>query len=182
VPTAELQKNVAARAQALRDRLNAAATSGGVAPDEAATEAHRLFEDAADETRVRWLNLELGGYGTLVDSRPLHEVLGVPAGDRLVAHVTAYRTQRGAELLPSPHRRPFEHFFVESLQELAGHRQVVVARFGPPKPGEEVELDFRPRAGLAGYPTRATFSRDVFERVVEGFLAVLYLQLGSATG
>jgi hypothetical protein len=34
---------------------------------------------------------------------------------------------------------------------------------------------------LPDYPTRANFSRDVFERVVEGFVAVLYLQLGSAT-
>lgn len=182
MPTPELRQNVASRAQALRARLNAAATTGGIDPDQAALEARRLFEDVADDTRVRWLNLELGGYGALVDTRPLHDVLGVPAGDRLVAHVTAYRTHRGAELLPDPQRRPFQHFFVESLRELAGHRLVVVARFGVPRPGEEVELDFRPRTGLARYPTRATFSRDVFERIVQGFLAVLYLQLGSATG
>ncbi len=181
MPTPELRRNVAARAQALRAQLNAAATSGSIDPAQAAQEARLMFQDLADDVRVRWLNLELGGYGNLVDTRPLHDVLGVPAGERLVAHVAAYRTQRGAELLPRPHRRPFGHFFVEPIGDLAGARRVVRARFGQPRAGEIVEVDLRPR-GAPDYPTRGAFSRDVFERVVEGFVAVLYLQLGSAIG
>ncbi|MGA3124647.1 MAG: hypothetical protein ABSF69_28175 [Polyangiaceae bacterium] len=178
--TPELHRNVASRASALRARLNAAATLGGIDPVQAAQEARRMFEDIADDMRVRWLNLELGGYGSLVDARPLHDVLGVPAGHRLVAHVAAYRTHRAAALPPDPRRGPFQHFFVEPIGELAGARQVVRTRFGQPQAGELLEVDLRPR-GLPDYPTRANFSRDVFERVVEGFVAVLYLQLGSAT-
>jgi hypothetical protein len=44
---------------------------GRVDPITAATEAFRLFTDAQDEVRVRWLNLELNGYGDQVDSTPL---------------------------------------------------------------------------------------------------------------
>ena len=36
-----------------------------------ATEARRLFEDAVDELRSRWLTLELCGYAGHVDARPL---------------------------------------------------------------------------------------------------------------
>ena len=174
--TPELRRNVAARAVALRARLNAAATTGGVNAVQVATEAHRLFEDAADEMRVRWLNLEIRGYGGVSNTRPLHEVLRVPQNDRLVAHVGAYRTQRGAELSPNPGRRPFTHFFVEGLAEL------VTARDRVRGPGGALELDFSPLGAFSGYPTRAEFPRDVFERITAGFIAALYLQLGSAVG
>jgi hypothetical protein len=40
-----------------------------------AREARRVFEDAADELRSRWLTLELCGYVGHVDARPLSEVL-----------------------------------------------------------------------------------------------------------
>jgi hypothetical protein len=46
--------------------------------------------------------------------------------------------------------------------------------------GAVVELDFRPRAGFADFPSRAEFRIDVLERVTGGFVAALYLQLGSA--
>jgi hypothetical protein len=142
-----------------------------------AQEAHRIFEDAKDEVRVRWMNLELGGYGP-TETRRLHEVLRVPQGDRLVAHVAAYRTQRGAELAPDPARGPFTHFFVEALSELVAARD----RVRQSGSASDVELDFGPGRALAGYPARATFPRDVFERIVGGALAALYLQLGSVVG
>ncbi len=145
--TPELRRNVASRAAALRARLNAAAMTGGVDAVQVATEARRLFEDAADETRVRWLNLEIGGYGGLSDTRPLHDVLRVPPNDRLVAHVGAYRTQRGAEVSPNPGRRPFAHFFVEGLAEL------VTARDRVRGPGGALELDFSPQGAFSGYPS-----------------------------
>jgi hypothetical protein len=174
--TPELRRNVIERANALRGRLNAAVGAGGLQPVAAAQEAHRLFQDAADEARVRWLYLEIGGYGTLADATPLHEVLRVSADDRLVAHVAAYRTQRGAELAPNPNRSPFAHFFVESLKDLAETRD----RVRSSGTSSALELEFGPHAVRPGYPTHAEFPRDVFERVCSGFLAALYLQLASA--
>jgi hypothetical protein len=141
-----------------------------------ATEARRLFEDAADELRSRWLTLELRGYAGHVDARPLSEVLrvlpGDPMGARLVAHIAAYRTQRGYDVTPGHPRQEFRHFFVEPLQDLAataeklvgGAASVVTLRFGEDPQAQSIE-----------------FSHDVFARILVGFGAALHLQLGDLT-
>lgn len=92
--TPELRALVAQRAQELRGLLNASAVTGAMDLVAAAEAARRMFMDVADDVRVRWLNLEVAGYGYLVDQRPLHEVLGIHRHDRLVAHVAAYRAQQ----------------------------------------------------------------------------------------
>ena len=55
--------------------------------------------------------------------RPLPEVLcvlpGDPVGRRLVAHIAAYRTQRGYDVTPGHPRQEYRHFFVEPLSDLA---------------------------------------------------------------
>src|SRR5690606_29172654 len=77
------------RAPDLRRRLN----HHGVDLESLAREAATLFEVAGRPVAARWLTLELQGYGSAVDRAPLHKVLGVEEGDRLVMHVSAYRTQ-----------------------------------------------------------------------------------------
>ena len=167
--TPELRQLVADRARSLQLRLG----HGRVDPITAATEARRVFADAGDTVRVQWLQLELQGYGHLVDSRPLHDVLGVPANDRLAAHVAAYRTQRG---LSAPGAE-FRHFFVEPLSELIDTSASVATSGGT----SALELRFAGSAGAPAHPLAGTFSRDVFERVVAGFVAALHLQLGTLT-
>jgi hypothetical protein len=169
--TDELRQSIALRVKALRDRLNEPQAD----PVEAAVEARRLFGDAVDETRVRWLELEQGGYRDLLAVRPLHEVLGVPAGDRLAAHVGAYRTQRGFDTSPGHGLREFSHFFVEPLPELLSARDRV--RRSAATSG--LELSFGAHASMPDYPTSGEFARDVFERILAGFLAALQLQLGA---
>ena len=170
------QRNVAARAASLRSQLNAAASSGGgVDAVAAAHDARTIFEDAGDTVRARWLALELDGYGAS-QARPVHEALGVSPNERLVAHVTGYRMQRGEELSPRPGSGRFAHFFVEGLPDL------VVARDRTRRlSASRVEVQLRPEPP-SGYPTSAEFPRDVFERIVQGFLAALFLQLGTVTG
>jgi hypothetical protein len=74
--TPELAQVVATRARALRGRL-----TPGTDPPSVAIEARRLFEDASDAVRVRWLNLELAGYETATRAiGPLPRVLGGPQG------------------------------------------------------------------------------------------------------
>ncbi|MGH7434832.1 MAG: hypothetical protein ACRENE_04085 [Polyangiaceae bacterium] len=169
-------KPVKERALSLRARLDASPAMGDNAVF-VAKEAHRLFEEAGDEIRVRWLDLELGGYRDSINERPLHAVLHVPQNDRLVAHVAAYRTQSGVELLPQRGRPLRAHFFVESLDEILNARTAVRARYGEDLATGTVELDFSAR--IAGYPARAEFPRNVFERIASGFIAALYLQLAS---
>jgi len=71
--TPELHGSIATRARALRAGL--APSSDLIA---AATGARRLFEEAGDAVRVRWLNLELGGYEPVMSTiGPLHRVLVV---------------------------------------------------------------------------------------------------------
>ena len=164
--TPELHELVKRQARSLQLRLN----HGRVDPVTAATEALRLFTDTAATVHVRWLTLELDGYGNEVDSTPLHVVLGVPPGDRLAAHVAAYRTQRGRS-----NAGEFRHFFVESLSELVSASAKVVTSNGT----SSLELEFGTSPGAAGHPRHGTFSRDVFERVVAGFSAALHLQLGA---
>jgi len=162
--TPELRGLVGDKARSLQLRLN----HGRVDPVTAATEAFRLFTDAAAAERVRWLTLELHGYGERVDSTPLNVVLGVSAGARLAAHVAAYRTQRGRAAGVE-----FKHFFVESLHEL-----VSASARGATGGTTELQLEFAPSIGAPSHPHAGTFSSDVFSRVVAGFVAALHLQLG----
>ncbi len=166
--------SVATRARALQDRLN----QFSVGAAEAASEAMHLFEDAGDKVRCRWLTLELiSGYVEHVDSRALHQVLGVPHGHRLVAHVTAYRTQRGVDATPGHHPAEFRHFFVEPLSALEAARARIAASAG----GATLVLDFGTHPNDARYPTAGEFTRGVFDRIVAGFMAALHLQLGTLT-
>src|SRR6187431_1288287 len=119
--TPELRQRMAQQAHTLQLRLS----HGRVDPVTAATEAKRLFTDAADEVRTRWLTLELGGYRDFVDSRPLHAVLGVPLRDRLADQVLVYRTQRGTAADATG--RELKHFFIETLDELVRTRALVAA-------------------------------------------------------
>jgi hypothetical protein len=167
----ESKQSIAARARDLQRRIN----ERPPLPD-IAEEAKRLFEDAEDDARTRWLALEINGYGELVSTKPLHDVLQVGAGSRLAAHVTAYRTQRGWDASASQieTRREFRHFFVESLGELVAARD----RLDRSASGGSVLLDFGPQPGDPTYPTTGEFSRDVFDRILMGFEAALHLQLG----
>lgn len=173
--TPELRALLGRRAQDLRGLLNASASTGTIDLVGAAESARQLFTEAVDDVRVRWLNLELSGYGNLVEQRPLHLVLGVGRDDRLLAHVAAYRSQQGVELAPSAGGQVFNHFFVEPLTELVATRDRVRASSG----SSELQLSFGAHGTLATYPTSARFPRDVFERITSGFGASLYLQLGA---
>jgi hypothetical protein len=137
----------------------------------------RIFEDAGDDVRCRWLTLETSGYAEHVDSRALHQVLGVPPGHRLAAHVTAYRTQRGVDATPGHLPAEFRHFFVEPLVALEATRAKVAASADT----SALLLDFGPHPRDALYPTAGEFTRGVFDRVVAGFMAALHLQLGTLT-
>ena len=170
--TAEQQQTLAQRALSLQLRLS----HGRVDPLTAAGEAKGIFleeELSGGNERLTWLGLELGGYGHLADSRPLHVVLGVPASDRLAAQVAAYRSQRGTAV--GGPQGGFRHFFVEPLGELVRVRADVAAQTDS---NEQVQLEFGPHAPDPTYPRSATFDRDVFGRIVSGFIAALHLQLG----
>jgi hypothetical protein len=166
--TPELRRLLSEKAHSVQLRLN----HGRVDPITAATEALRLFTDAQDAVRVRGLHLELHGYGDRVDSIPLNLVLDVPASDRLAAHVAAYRTQRGRA-----GGVEFRHFFVEPLDKLVS----ASARVATSGATSELELEFAPSIEAPAHPRAGTFSRDVFARVVAGFVAALHLQLGVLT-
>jgi hypothetical protein len=170
--TPELKQSIAARARDLQKRINERPP-----PLAVAEETNRIFEDAADEPRTRWLTLEITGYGELASAKPLHEVLRVPPGSRLPAHVSAYRTQQGWDASTSQvaPRRAFRHFFVESLGELTAARDKLDRSTG----GGSVVLDFGPQLGDPTYPTTGEFGRDVFDRILMGFEAALHLQLGT---
>jgi hypothetical protein len=164
--TPALRGSIVTGARALRAGLAPSAD-----PIATATAARRLFEDAGDALRVRWLNLELGGYEPAMSTiGPVHRVLGVPPHDRLAAHVAAYRTQQGAR----DGGPDLAHFFVEGLAELAAARDRASSASGT-----QIELSFGPAPGSREYPTTATFPRNVFDRVLGGFLAALHLQLGA---
>src|SRR4051812_32186192 len=116
--TPELRQSIVTRARALQGRIR---------PNESdavllAGEARRLFEDAEDELRARWLALELGGYAGHLDGRPLsggrRVAPGDRGGDRLVAHIAAYRTQPGHDVTPGHPRREVRRFFVGPLAGL----------------------------------------------------------------
>jgi hypothetical protein len=158
-------------ARSLQLRLN----HGRVDPVTAAAEAQWLFNEAHDLVRARWLALEFSGYGHFLEAMPLHGVLGVLPNDRLVAHVAAYRTQRGQTVDGAGQPAVFRHFFVESLPDLVATSTRVAA-------GESltIDLEFVPSARFPDHPHWGSFGRDVFQRIVGGFVAALHLQLGSA--
>jgi hypothetical protein len=163
--TPEQAHSVTTRARALRASLTPSTD-----PIAAAALARRLFEEAEDDVRVRWLDLELRGYEPALSAiGPLPRVLCVPPHDRLAAHVAAYRTQRAERHGPPD----LVHFFVEALPELVAARQRARSAAGP-----ELELAFGPDPGSGEYPATATFPRNVFDRVLDGFLAALQLELG----
>lgn len=166
--TPELRQSIAQRARELQARIR----PGGGDVVVLAKDGRRLFEEAADELRTRWLVLELAGYEGHVVARPLSDVLRVAPGDlvgrRLVAHIAAYRTQHGYDVTPGHPRREHRHFFVEPLGELveiagklAPTRSTVVLGFPPAPDARSVEL-----------------SGEVFTRILDGFRAALHLQLG----
>jgi len=111
-----------------------------------------------------------------VDVQPLHVVLQVPPNDRLAVHVTAYRTQRGLTTGPAAAPKEFRHFFVEPLSELARTRASLATSGGS---SSLIELEFAAHPSAALHPTSGSFSRDVFDRVIGGFVAALHLQLGA---
>jgi hypothetical protein len=156
-------------AQSLRRRVNDHAIDTEVL----AAEALALFEAAGSPVHARWLSLELQGFGTAVDHAALHDVLGVPPGDRLAVHVSAYRSQQGRILEPPPRAgQPFRHFFVESIHELSEAAQRLRSAGA-----NEVRLDFGP--GIPDYPTAGALPANVFDRILLGLRATLHLQLGS---
>jgi hypothetical protein len=139
----------------------------------AATEARAIFAAAGDAVRNRWLDLEIGGYDAVTDVRPLHEVLGVPVGDRLAVQVASYRAQLGRRWSGPAGQTQFAHFFVEPLAELVAAqdraRDAPITNF--------LELSFAPPASAPEYPTSGDFPPDVFDRVLFGFRTTLELQL-----
>jgi len=156
-------------AQSLRRRLNDQA----VDVERLAREALEAFESGGRAELVRWLTLELEGYGAVAGGAPLDAILGVKQGDRLVVHVSAYRLHAGQVVGPSALLGPsFQHFFVESLHDVAAASQRV--RSASPAP---IRLDFGP--GIPNYPTALAFPADVFDRILLGFRAVLHLELGN---
>jgi hypothetical protein len=166
---AEVRRLASEQARALQLRLN----HGRVDPITAGTEACRIFAEATDRVRARWLGFELNGYGNLVDSTPLHVLLGVGQTDRLSAHVAAYRTQWGLDA----NGAEFRHFFVESLADLVATSTKVASTGG----SSPLELEFGAPSKPTEHPRSGSFRRDVFERVVAGFVAALQLELGALT-
>lgn len=168
--TPELRQSIVRRARELQNRMRPTELDAVLL----ATEARRLFEDAADELRSRWLTLELRGYTGNVDARPLSEVLRVPPGDpvgsRLVAHVAAYRTQRGHDVTPGHPRQELRHFFVEPLSALAATAEKLAG--APASPVVVLSFAEIPQA------RSVEFGHEVFARVLAGFGAALHLQLG----
>lgn len=168
--TPELRQSTATRARHLQLRASLTDFDAVLL----ATEARKLFEDAGDDLRSRWLAFELGGYAGQLDAHPLSEVLHVPPGDsaggRLVAHVAAYRTQRGRDVTPAHAPGEIRHFFVEPLVELAATARKLAD--SPPSPVVLLRL-----AGAARAQT-LEFGHDVFARILGGFVAALHLQLG----
>jgi hypothetical protein len=157
------------QAQTLRTRLN----DHGANIVQMASEAALLFHAAGSIVHVRWLDFELKGYGAAVDHAPLHEVLGVPAGDRLAVHVSAYRAQAGRIIEPQQrYNQPFRHFFIESLPDLSSAAERMRG-----STAVELHLSFGP--GVVNYPAAGAFPAGVFDAILLGFRAVLHLQLGS---
>jgi len=87
-----------------------------------------------------------------------------------VAHIAAYRMQRGHDLTPDSVSREFRHFFVEPLADLAATNE----KLAGPSSSSVVVLSF----AETQHAHSVEFGRDVFARILAGFGAALHLQLG----
>ena len=157
------------RARSLRRRLNDHSVDVALLAAEAAT----VFEAAHMPVHVRWLGFELGGYSS-AEAGSLHQVLGLPSGDRLVVHVKSYRIHEGR----TGQGASFRHFFVEPVEKLVGAQRVVTAFGNRALHDGRVRVDF-PSGSYGGGAIGATFAPDVFDRILLGLRAVLHLQLAS---
>ena len=157
------------RAQELRARLN----NRHIDALGAAEVGRRIFTEAGDELRSRWLSLELNGYDVGIAPKPLHVILRAQAGDRLLRHILAYRSQSALAHTPGAEQE-FRHFFIEPLWDLVLARRAVQR-----SPGTRlVALGFgRPASVATSHPREAIFTRDVFARILDGVGAALQLQL-----
>ena len=157
------------RARRLREALGEAVIDAA----SAALESREIFAASSDPTHVRWLDLELSGYGHGHDRRPLHEILGLAPGAPLIVEVIAYRTQIGHLRGDSEVGSRLAHFFVEPLAELIAARdRVRIANV----PGR-VELSFAASRVAPQYPSLADFPADVFDQVLAGFASALSQEL-----
>jgi hypothetical protein len=131
--------------------------------------AATVFKSLNLAAQTRWLEFEQHGYTSATETRSLHDVLGLPAGDRLVVQVKAYRVQVG-ELAEGPLQGDAIKF-----SELAA-AQVRVRESGGIRP---VRLEFPENPDRPWLPTAGIFGADVFDRILLGLRAVLHLQLAS---
>jgi hypothetical protein len=146
-----------------------------------AADARTVFEAAGWTPHVRWLQLELGGYGPSTDASRVHDLLGLEVADPLATLVRAYRTREGVVdggAAPST----IHHFFVESLPNLRAASDKIIVR------GARMRLELPRAVGaspliatFATSATCATFATDVYDRVLLGFRAVLDRQLEALT-
>jgi hypothetical protein len=170
VPKVQTEVTLGERAWALREALAGA----GIDARAAARESRAIFVAANDLTRTRWIDLELTGYGARPERRPLHEILGLPAGAPLIAEVAAYRTQVGRRWTEPHGGSRVAHFFVEPLAELyAARDRVRIAKLTG-----RVELAFLAPGGAFDYPKLADFPTDIFEQIILGFVVALRRELG----
>jgi len=157
----------AQRAREIREALDVAAIDAATA----ARESRAIFARVGDRTCLRWLDLELRGYGGRSDMRPLHEILGLPVEAPLTAAVAAYRTQVGRRWEGSAGSK-VAHFFVESLDVLVAAQK----RVHDAKATGLIALSFAdPSGGVR--PESADFPADVFDRILNGFIATLKREL-----
>lgn len=138
-----------------------------------AHKARSIFMTALDPVRTRWLDLELFGYAWVADARPLHEILGVPAGARLASDIAAYRAQVGRRWTTEESRDQLVHFFVEPLAKIVAARERVHAA----RVTGLIDLSFTDPPGADLYPSSATFPADIFDRILLGFSTVLHHEL-----
>jgi hypothetical protein len=161
-------------ARSVRRRLN----DHSIDIEVLALEAMQVFDAAHLAAQMRWLNFELTGYTAAAETSSVHQLLGLPSGDRLVVQVKTYRVQAG-QLAEGPKQGvTFHHFFVDPLRDLvaAQARLRQAAR-----DGHRIRLDFAVNESKPYLPVAGMFRADTFDRVVLGFRAVLHLQLGSVT-
>jgi hypothetical protein len=163
---------VAARARALMASLRIDSTDVVHLTEE----ARSVFAEVGDAARVRWLDHEISGYGTVSSVRPLHEVLALPPGDPLMTSVMAYRTQVGRRWPGSGEHDELVHFFVEPLVDLVSGRE----RLHSASPSAFVGLSFDAHPDAPQYPASAEFPADVFDRILAGFADTLQRELEGA--
>lgn len=165
-------------------------------PGEPTTEtvaaAERLFRDAGEDLRARWLACELGGYGQS-GALSLRETMGLtdadhledrPAEADLLHRVRGYRQYTGRVRTSAARpdaRAPLQvpHFFGEPLEALRHLRQNADA-IGLPF----LEVESVSAGHLAtlpsGVPTRTLeFPRNIFYRILSGLAVELELALSS---